>query len=103
MVADQRLVNVVVSKQVHRMTRVLACDLVVRLQDAQRRKRDVLEIAEGRADKIKAAARCRIRGICRLGRGSLRSHVHESSTRSGHATRARTQEQCYDWSFECHM
>jgi len=55
-VADQRLVNVVVREKLLRMSRVLAGDLVDFLQDAQGAQRDVFEIADGRANEIKAAA-----------------------------------------------
>ncbi len=79
MVADQRLVNVVVSEQLHGVARVFAGDLVGFLQDSQRPKRDVFEISDRRPDKIKAAAGCRIRSLRRPGGRSLRAHAHESS------------------------
>ena len=103
-IADERLVNVVVGKELERMARIFAGDFIDFLQDAQRPQGDVFEIADGRADKIKAAPVCWIHSGCRissvsgLGGRSLRAHAHESSTRSGRATRA--QEQCYTFSFE---
>src|SRR6202158_4265928 len=92
------------------MARVLAGDFIDFLEDAQRPERDVFEIADRSTDKIKAAAVRRINsvcgnhGVCRLGgRSLLRAHAHESSTRSGRATRTRTLEQCYTLSFEYHI
>src|SRR6266403_266384 len=109
-VADERFVNVVVSEELQRVARVLAGNFIDFLEDAQRAQRDVFEIADRRTDKIKAAAVrrinrvCRIGGVCQLGgRSLLRAHAHESSTRSGRATRARTLEQCYTLSFEYHI
>src|SRR5258708_10931885 len=107
-VADERFVNVVVIQELQRVARIFAGDLIDFLQDAHRPQRDVFEIADWRPDEIKAAPICRINSVCRI-RGvrrlagrSLRAHAHESSTRSGRATRARTQEQCYTFSFEQH-
>jgi len=73
------------------------------------RQGDVFEIADRRADKIKAAGVCRIqsgrriRSVSRLGGRSLRAHAHESSTRFRPCHPAlRAQEQCYTLSFEYH-
>ena len=54
-VAHQRLVNVVVSEKLLRMARVFARDLIHFFEDAQRAQRDVLEVADRRADEIQAA------------------------------------------------
>ena len=81
MVADQRLVNVVVSEQLLRVARVFAGDLIDFSEDAQGSQSDVFEIADGRADEVKAAGGYGIPGVCRLGRNSLRAHADESSTR----------------------
>ncbi len=97
-VADQRLVNVVVRKELQSMARVFAGDLIDLLQDAQRPKRDVFEISDRRADKIEAAAGCRIRRICRLGGSRPRAHDQESSTRSDGVSHA-----CYTLSFEQYL
>src|SRR5260370_13861671 len=99
-IADQRLVNVIVSEQLQRVARVFACNLVDFFKDAQRPERDVLQIADWRANKGKASASRRIRRLYRFGGRSLRAHAHESSTRSKCSTRARTEEQCYTFSFE---
>src|SRR5260370_3381022 len=109
-IADQRLVNVIVSEQLERVARVFARDLIDFLQDAQRPERDVLQIADRRANKVKASAPVRRRSVYRLGVNGLRAHAEESSTRSRlpfalaarseRATRARAQEQCYTFSFE---
>jgi len=80
------------------MARVFAGDLIDLLQDAQRPKRDVFEISDRRADKIEAAAGCRIRRICRLGGSSPRAHDQESSTRSDGVSHA-----CYTLSFEQYL
>ena len=77
------------------MARVFAGDLIDLLQDAQCPKRDVFEISDRRADKIEAAAGCRIRRICRVGGSSPRTHDKESSTRSDGVSHA-----CYTFSFE---
>src|SRR6266487_633003 len=90
-IADERLVDVVVSKQFLRVPGILAGDLIGFLEDAQRAKRDVLEIADGRPDQIEAAAGC-----CRGSRrGILHAHAEESSTRSERSRRA-----CYNAGFE---
>jgi len=90
--------------------RIFAGNFIDFLQDAYRPERDVFEIADRSTDKIKAAivrrinSVCWIRGVCQLGgRSLLRAHAHESSMRSGRATRARTLEQCYTLSFEYHI
>ena len=67
------------------MARIFAGDLIDFFEDTQGAKRDVFEIADGRADKIEAAAGCRIRGVCGLGGNSLCAHADESSTRHVHA------------------
>src|SRR6266852_3304957 len=102
-VADERPMNVVVREELQGMPRVLAGDLIDFLQDAQRPQRDVLQIADRRADKIEAPAGCRTHHVYRFGRSSLCAHAHESSTRSASATRARAREQCYTFSFEHHL
>jgi putative FmdB family regulatory protein len=89
-VADERFVNVVVGEELLGVARILARDLVYFLEDAQGAKRDVLEIADRRSDKIEAAG-----GAGRIGRGSLRVHAQESSTRSEGVWAA-----CYTLSFE---
>jgi len=90
-IADQRLVDVVVSEQFLRMPCILAGDLIGFFQDAQRAKRDVLEVADRRPDQIEAAAGC-----CRGSpRRILRAHAEESSTRSERLRRA-----CYNACFE---
>src|SRR5437667_6606206 len=78
-VADQRLVNVVVRKELQSMARVFAGDFVDLLQDAQRPKRDVFEISDRRADKIEAGAGYR---ICLLGGSRPWMHGKVPSTRS---------------------
>jgi putative FmdB family regulatory protein len=107
-VADQRLVNVVVGEELLGVARILARDLVHFLEDAQGAKRDVLEIADRRSDEIQAAGR----GF-RIRRGSLRVHAQESSMRcrssrcgrynpspSLKVKRRPLQEQCYTSRFE---
>src|SRR6266436_4217761 len=90
-IADQRLVDVVVSEQFLRVPRILAGDLIGFLEDAQRAKRDVLEIADGRPDQIEAAAR----GCRGSRRRILSAHAEESSTRS-----ERSRHACYNACFE---
>src|SRR6266849_1840211 len=102
-VADERLMNVVASKEFQSMASILAGDLIDFLQDAQRPQRDVLQIADRGADKIEAPAGYRTHHVYRFGRSSLCAHAHESSTRSASATRARAREQCYTFSFEHHL
>ena len=80
-VADQRLVNVVVSQQLLCVARVFAGDLSDFFQDAQRTKRDVFQIADRRSDEVKAAA-SGIRGAWRFGGRKLRDHAEKSSMQS---------------------
>ncbi len=54
-VAHQWLVNVVVGEKLLRVAGVLAGDLIDFLEDAEGAESDVLEIADGSADKIEAA------------------------------------------------
>src|SRR2546428_8563853 len=76
------------------MPRIFACDLIHFFEDAQRAQRDVLEVADGRPDKIQATA-CGIGGVRRI-RGRIpRGHSEESSTRSDGSRRA-----CYTLNFE---
>jgi hypothetical protein len=55
-VADERLVDVVVSEKLLRVARVLAGDLIDFFEDAQRTQGNVFEVADRRADEIEAAA-----------------------------------------------
>jgi putative FmdB family regulatory protein len=89
-VADERLVNVVVREELLGVAGILAGDLVHFLEHADGAQRDVLEIADGRPDKIEAAGR--VFGTCRR---SLCVHAEESSTRAKSSRRA-----CYTLSFE---
>jgi putative FmdB family regulatory protein len=89
-IADQRFVNVVVCEQLQRMARILAGDLVYLLEDANGAKRDVLEIADGRANQIEAAGRA-----ARILQRYACAHADESSTRSEGVRAA-----CYTLSFE---
>jgi hypothetical protein len=52
MVADEWLVNVIVSEELLRVASILAGDLVDFFEDAQGAKRNVFEIADGGADEI---------------------------------------------------
>ena len=87
-VADQRLVNVVVSQQLLCVARVFAGYLIDFFQDAQGAKRDVLQIADGRSDKVEASDSRGICGVHRFG-GGLCGHGDESSTRFVRSTRAQ--------------
>ncbi len=78
-IADERLVNVIVREELLGMPRVFAGDLIDFLEDTDGAKGDVFEIADRRADEIEAAAGCWIHDLCGLGGRSLRAHVHESS------------------------
>ncbi len=81
-VADEWLVNVVVSQKFLRMARVFAGNLIDFFEDAQGSQSDVFEIADGRANKIEAAAGCRgTCDVCGLSGRSLRFHADESSMR----------------------
>ena len=64
-----------------RVARIFAGDLIDFLEDTQRAKRDVFEIADRCADKIKASVGCGIPGVCRLWGNSLRAHADESNMR----------------------
>src|SRR5260370_23388724 len=55
-VTDQLPLAIVVSEKLLRVPRVFARDLVGFLEDAQRAKGDILEIADGRSNKINATA-----------------------------------------------
>jgi len=88
-VADQRLVNVVVREQLLRVARVFAGDLIDFFQDAQGAKRDVLQIADGRPDEVKAAA-SGIRGAWRFGGRKLRDHAEKSSMQSMRGRKRQT-------------
>src|ERR1700693_3022488 len=90
MVADERLANVVVSKELLRVTGVLAGDLVHFLEDTKGAESNVLEIANGGADEIEAAG-----GDGGILPGRLRVHAEESSTRSEGVWAA-----CYTLRFE---
>ena len=70
-VADKRFVNVVVRQKFLRMPRVFAGDLVGFFQDAQSAQRNVFEIADGRADKVKDACAGRCGSGDRARRGGL--------------------------------
>src|SRR3989442_16020063 len=66
------------------MARIFAGDLIDFFEDTQGAKRNVFQIADGRPNKIEAAAGCRrTRGVYGLGGRSLRFHAQESSTQSG--------------------
>src|SRR6266849_3793661 len=74
-VADERLVNVIVSQELLRVARIFAGDLIRFFQYAQRAQGDVLEVADGRSDKVQTAAR----NMRRTRRRVLRAHAEESS------------------------
>jgi putative FmdB family regulatory protein len=90
MVADERLVNIVVGKELLGVAGVLASDLVDFLEDAEGSEGDVFEIADGGADEIEAA-----RWAGGILRGKLRVHAEESSTRGEGVSAA-----CYTLKFE---
>jgi len=90
MVADERLVNVVVGEEFLGVAGVFAGDLIHFLEDAKGAECDVLEIADGGADEIEAAG-----GAASIFRGSLHVHANESSTRSEGVWAA-----CYTLRFE---
>ena len=77
------------------MARIFAGDLIDFFKDANGAKRDVLEIADRRANQIEATSR-----NCGVRLGSLRTHGNEFSTRSRGLLGARLQEQCYTLSFD---
>ena len=59
-IADERLVDVVMLEEFAGVASVLAGDLIRLAQNAQCPERDVLEIADGRGDQVKAAAGRRV-------------------------------------------
>ncbi len=65
-VANERLMNVVVSEQFLGVASVLASDLIRFFEDAQRAESDVLEIADGCGHEIQRAARA---GLTNRGNG----------------------------------
>jgi len=89
-VADERLVNVVVGKELLGVTGVLAGDLIHFLEDTKGTESDVFEITDGRADEIEAAG-----GAGGVFGRRLRVHANESSTRSEGVWAA-----CYTLRFE---
>ena len=54
MVADERLPNVVVAEKLLRVPRVFAGNLVDFFQDAERTQGNVLKVADGRGNEVKA-------------------------------------------------
>jgi putative FmdB family regulatory protein len=90
MVADKRLTNVVVGKELLGVTSIFAGDLVHFLEDAEGAEGDVFEIADGGADEIEAAG-----SAGSVFRRRLHVHADESSTRSEGVWAA-----CYTLRFE---
>jgi len=76
-VADERFANFVVAEKLLGVARVFAGDLVDFLEDAQGAEGDVLQIADGRANKVQAAQSFFVIGGCSS------AHAFESSTRCG--------------------
>src|SRR2546429_1061237 len=110
-VADQRLMNVVVREQLLCATRILAGDLIHFLEDTQRAQRDVFKVANRRTDKVQTA--CGILPLCRwiLGGHAISLACALRSTRCARrgqacytkapAARRQSLQQCYTSFFEC--
>jgi hypothetical protein len=62
-IADKRLLDFVMGEELLRVAGVFAGDLVGFLEDAEGAESNVLQIADGRADKIEAASDVRGLGL----------------------------------------